>query len=141
MYTKFDDYILRQADGACIPMDTNNADYAAYLAWIADGNVADQPVQPTIAELILLARSEMRVQRQPIISILDGLQSSAIVKGETARAIAIETAKQGLRDITDIELFDCGTYAEMRVKVKARYVELATALPADIRQAFSEAVN
>jgi hypothetical protein len=36
--------IQRQSDGASIPLDTDNTDYQAYLAWVAEGNV------PTPAE-------------------------------------------------------------------------------------------
>ncbi|HUO22689.1 MAG TPA: hypothetical protein VMU59_09265 [Caulobacteraceae bacterium] len=33
--------IKRRADDACIPMDPENTDYAAYLAWVAAGNTPD----------------------------------------------------------------------------------------------------
>jgi hypothetical protein len=34
-------FILRLADNAYIPMDEQNSDYQAYLAWCAEGNVAE----------------------------------------------------------------------------------------------------
>ena len=34
-------FIIRIADGACIPFDPTNTDYIAYLAWIAEGNVPE----------------------------------------------------------------------------------------------------
>lgn len=43
----FPGYVIRNADGASIPLDQNNRDYEDYLAWVAAGNVADQPPAPT----------------------------------------------------------------------------------------------
>jgi hypothetical protein len=43
------DTILRTADGAFIPPDPANTDYAAYLAWVEAGNTpepAPEPVAP-----------------------------------------------------------------------------------------------
>ena len=40
--------IKRLSDNALIPFDTQNVDYVAYLAWLAEGNEplpADEPVQ------------------------------------------------------------------------------------------------
>lgn len=140
MYTKFPAYVMRE-DGACIPMDERNSDYQAFLDWEAAGGVANDPPQPTVGELILRAVAEIRIQRQPIIEVLDGLQASSLTKGEATRAQVIETAKQGLRDITDTDLSDCMTYEDMRLKVKAAYIALAVALPFDVRRAFSEAIS
>lgn len=40
--------ILRTTDGACIPADPANMDYAVYLRWIEEGNVPD-PADPAPA--------------------------------------------------------------------------------------------
>lgn len=141
MYTLYITYVFRQTDGAVISFSEQNADWREFLEWVADGNTPDAPPVPPHAELVAEAKTATRIQRQPIISILDGLQSSCLVKGETARALAIETAKQGLRDITDTDLSDCTTFEAMRLKVKAAYIALAMALPSDLRRAFSEAIN
>lgn len=34
-------------DGACIPPDPENRDWAAYLAWCDDGGIADPEPEPT----------------------------------------------------------------------------------------------
>ena len=36
--------ILRVADGAWIPINPANSDYAAYLVWVAEGNTAEVTV-------------------------------------------------------------------------------------------------
>lgn len=42
--------IERGADGARIPLDPGNADYAQYLAWCGAGNAPDLPAPPTEAQ-------------------------------------------------------------------------------------------
>jgi len=37
--------IIRTLDGACIPADTANTDYAQYLIWLSEGNEPD-PADP-----------------------------------------------------------------------------------------------
>lgn len=83
----------------------------------------------THAQLVTQTLSAARAERQPIISVLDGLQASALAKGDGATALAIETVKQGLRDITKVDLSACTTAEEMRAAIMAAYTSLVTANP------------
>jgi hypothetical protein len=38
--------VIRSADGACIPNDSANRDWAEYQQWLADGGVPDPYVPP-----------------------------------------------------------------------------------------------
>lgn len=40
------DTILRTTDGAFIPTDPANTDYAAYLAWLEEGNTPEPAHEP-----------------------------------------------------------------------------------------------
>ena len=40
------DTIIRTEDGACIPADPANRDYAEYQQWLYDGGVPDPYVEP-----------------------------------------------------------------------------------------------
>jgi hypothetical protein len=35
-------FIIRNLDGATIPLDESNTDYKEYLAWVAQGNTAEE---------------------------------------------------------------------------------------------------
>lgn len=57
--------VLRRADGAVIPPDTGNRDYAAYLAWRAAGNTADAEPSSSIVPTPI-------TRRQLILALLAG---------------------------------------------------------------------
>ena len=48
--------ILRLSDSASIPPDPANTDYAAYLAWLSEGNTPEPYVEPVPTPAQLLAQ-------------------------------------------------------------------------------------
>src|SRR5207342_1867950 len=74
------DVVIRTSDGASIPADPANRDYAEYLAWVEAGNVPDpyvppEPVAPTpTPEQQILFDHENRIRSQegaPPLSVED----------------------------------------------------------------------
>lgn len=99
------------------------------------------PVPPAKSQLVAQAINETRIQRQPILLILDGMQASALTKGDAATATTLETAKQALKDITKTDLTGCVTADDIKVAILNRYKAIAAGLPAGILSAFSGSIS
>lgn len=128
------------ADGVEVPLEQRfDPEFVAQLVEY-DPDQRAEPPPPTHAELVEEAKAQIRAERQPILSVLDGLQSTALTKGSQATADIIETAKQALRDITKVDLSACETLADMKVVVMNRYAQIASASPA-LKSAFAQAVT
>lgn len=73
--------IIRFSDGAQIPANPENTDYAAYLAWIDAGNTpesADTPpqlVEPTFAELRMVEENNYIELRKKMCARVDGISN------------------------------------------------------------------
>lgn len=87
MYKLTNSTSITRADGATIPPDPANTDYAAYLAWLVEGNKpepADIPPAPTYQEL-------RRAAYPPIGDQLDAMWKSGV--DEAAMKIIILDVK------------------------------------------------
>lgn len=149
-----------------VPADAvqiTRADYLALLQAQEDGQeiVAGPDGRPVardrLPETFEAAKSRalalLRAERAPVMSVLDGLQSSAASKSlaalllgdsvaatsHNALATTIEGLKQGLKDATTEIPFDsCATFEEMRQAGKAYYAGLVAGAPVEIVNAFRQ---
>jgi hypothetical protein len=80
------DSVIRTADGACIPADPANRDYAEYLQWVEDGGVPDPyvapepaPPQPTQEQQVLFEHENriLALEGQPPLSVGEFLTKAA----------------------------------------------------------------
>jgi len=66
------DLIIRTADGAFIPNDPANRDYAEYLQWVEDGGVPDPYVPPPDVPLDPSTEQTVLYEHENRIRILEG---------------------------------------------------------------------
>jgi len=87
--------ILRTTDGACIPPDSKNSDYIAYLSWLSEGNI------PTPADATQATELNASILEQ--ISSLEATQHRAVreyISGDATaqeRVISINASIAALR--------------------------------------------
>lgn len=109
----------------------------AYAAWQAEENAHPRLVEKTL--------KKARALRPPIMSILDGMQASALVNAtlitvnqqQVALASVIEGCKQALKDLpTTVDLSQCTTQQQMELAVLQAYQAIVVAAPPEIKSAF-----
>lgn len=82
------DCIVRIEDGAFIPADPANADYAAYLAWVAEGNSPQpaDPVVPSIPEVVTMRQARLALLQAGLLAQVNtAVASMPGAAGDTAR--------------------------------------------------------
>lgn len=143
--------IIRKSDGAIIPADPANVDYAEFIRWQADNNTPEPADVPDHAQLVAATISKAKQMRMPILQVLDGMQSSALTLGttvmwgdppqSTALALVIEELKTGIKALPDVvDLSQCATQQEMEASMLAAYYQLAQSAPQSVQSAFNSLV-
>lgn len=96
----------------------------------------DRPFAP-VAELLELAKSELRTLRRDMLDAVTGIGFRANVLGNTVLAQEATQVSQQLLDITDDPALNAAqTYDEMRASGMAAYHRIADSVSPGLRSAF-----
>jgi len=99
--------------------------------------IADRPTPP-LADVLAAALVEVRTERTPIITALDGIAGRMARAGDTVTSKAADAAINELLDITTLPaLLNATSYEAMRAAVTARYAEIADGTPDVVKSAFN----
>lgn len=100
---------------------------------------ADEPAR--IEWLKEQIKQYARTLRPQLFELADGLQASYLALGSSVNATALETYKEGLRNITLTDMSSATTEAQMRALLSAAYKNLKDALPLEIKVKFYQTLQ
>ena len=80
--------IIRTTDGAFIPADPANTDYAAYLEWLAAGNSPEpaDPVTPAVPTVVTMRQARLALLQAGLLGTINSAVATMTgAEGDAAR--------------------------------------------------------
>lgn len=124
-------------DGSCIPIDSGNVDYQAFLNWQQAGN------SPTVFNAFpLLKANEIATLKTTRDSMIDQLAGIAIAANAAADAVTFNgaiTARQAIIDIINQpSLANAITLSDLRTAIAAERLKIIQSMPVSLKQILSK---
>lgn len=131
--------ITRIADGASIPNDSDNMDYASYLKWLASGNTP-QPIDPPDFNLQKAALfASFNADRTNFLDALTGIAGRAARAGDSVTPTACDKVAEGLLVLKDRPAVVAATnLLDLKQAMLAEYKALLVGVPANVVAVFSK---
>lgn len=98
-------------------------------------------VHPTHAEMVATVLGKTRETRDALYVVANNIQTSFLALGDSVNAAAVETYKEGLRNIVLLDMSAATTEEEMSALISAQYKLLKGAMPSAVKLKFYQTVQ
>ena len=129
--------VCRIADGAMIPEDAGNLDWLDYEAWLVEGNLPAEPIQPPFGPAKEAELAAFRANRELYLNRLSGIGMAAQFDDRADDLASVIKVRKGLLALTTLPgVVDAASLDELKAAMKQAYAALLVGVPAEVKAAF-----
>jgi hypothetical protein len=127
-----------RSDGANIPADIDNTDYANYLIWLSDINNIPEPMYVIpYTDIFNTYIDCVRTVREVLLNRLAGIGLAALIKNDTTTMQAISDCRTSLLNITKLEVVVTAVNLDdLKTAIAASYVDIVNNTPNSFKKIY-----
>lgn len=127
-----------RSDGANLPNDPNNTDYANYLIWASDSNNVPEPMYVTpYTDIFNTYIDSVRTIREVLLNRLAGIGFAASVTNDTDTVKATTQCRLALLNITKMPAVLAATnLVDLKAVINSEYADIIALTPANISKIY-----